>query len=89
MPADFKDWHDSPGERPETAAAVIRNLREREQMAWEQVAAAQEQERKRCAAIVQANADACLPGMMRDVLASNAAAIRAQDQPRAKSEEQT
>jgi hypothetical protein len=37
-------------------------------------------ERERCAAIVQANADACLTDLLRDVLASNAAAIRAQDQ---------
>ena len=38
------------------------------------------QERERCAAIVQANADACLTDLLRNVLASNAAAIRAQDQ---------
>ena len=42
--------------------------------------AARSQERERCAAIVQANADACLTGPLRNVLASNAAAIRAQDQ---------
>jgi hypothetical protein len=48
MPADFKDWHGSPEDRPETAAAVIRSLQEREQMAWGQVAAAQAQERERC-----------------------------------------
>ena len=37
------------------------------------------QERERCAAIVQANADACLTDLLRNVLASNAAAIRAKD----------
>jgi hypothetical protein len=37
------------------------------------------QERERCAAIVQANADACLTDLLRNVLASNAAAIRAHE----------
>jgi hypothetical protein len=38
MPSDFKDWHQgSKEEWPEIAAAVITNLREREQLAWEQV----------------------------------------------------
>ena len=32
-------------------------------------------ERKRCAAKVQANADACEPGLTQDVLSSNAAAF--------------
>jgi len=84
MPADFKDWSDSPEDRPEAAAAVIRSLREREQMAWEQVAAAQAQERERCARIVD-------PGPLDDwearggrdgieLMRDLAAAIRAQDQ---------
>ena len=36
MPPDFKDWwQNSKDEWPEIAAAVITNLREREEMAWE------------------------------------------------------
>src|SRR5690606_34450292 len=39
MPEDFKDWHQNDKrEWPAVAAAVIRNLREREAMAWEQAA---------------------------------------------------
>ena len=35
MPPDFKDWwQNSKDEWPEIAAAVITNLREREEMAW-------------------------------------------------------
>lgn len=35
MPADFKDWHqNAASERPDVAAWVIRNLREREALAW-------------------------------------------------------
>ena len=35
MPADFKCWHqNAASERPEVAAWVIRNLREREALAW-------------------------------------------------------
>jgi len=35
MPADFKCWHqNAASERPEVAAWVIRNLRERETLAW-------------------------------------------------------
>ena len=38
MPPDFKDWHQgSKNEWPEIAAAVITNLREREEYAWQQV----------------------------------------------------
>lgn len=38
MPPDFKDWHqNSKEEWPEIAAAVITNLRQREELAWEQV----------------------------------------------------
>jgi hypothetical protein len=38
MPPDFKDWwQNSKDEWPEIAAAVITNLRQREEMAWEQV----------------------------------------------------
>jgi cephalosporin-C deacetylase-like acetyl esterase len=35
MPPDFKDWwQNSKDEWPQIAAAVITNLREREEMAW-------------------------------------------------------
>lgn len=37
MPSDFKDWWESPSERPRIAAGVIVSLREREALAWEQV----------------------------------------------------
>ena len=38
MPPDFKDWwQNSKDEWPEIAAAVITNLREREELAWQQV----------------------------------------------------
>ena len=48
MPADFKDWHqNSKEEWPEIAAAVITNLREREQLAWEQVDFAYEEMERR------------------------------------------
>ena len=48
MPADFKDWHQgSKEEWPEIAAAVITNLREREQLAWEQVDFAYEEMERR------------------------------------------
>ena len=36
MPDDFKDWWDSPRERPQIAAGVITSLREREDLAWAQ-----------------------------------------------------
>lgn len=36
MPPDFKDWwQNSKDEWPEIAAAVIVNLRQREELAWE------------------------------------------------------
>lgn len=39
MPADFKCWHqNAASERPEVAAWVIRNLREREALAWSEAA---------------------------------------------------
>lgn len=48
MPADFKDWHqNSKEEWPEIAAAVIASLREREQLAWEQVDLAYEEMERR------------------------------------------
>jgi cephalosporin-C deacetylase-like acetyl esterase len=38
MPPDFKDWwQNSKDEWPQIAAAVITNLREREEMAWQQL----------------------------------------------------
>ena len=38
MPPDFKDWwQNSKDEWPEIAAAVITNLREREELAWQQL----------------------------------------------------
>jgi cephalosporin-C deacetylase-like acetyl esterase len=38
MPPDFKDWwQGSKNEWPEIAAAVIVSLRQREEMAWQQV----------------------------------------------------
>ena len=38
MPPDFKDWwQNSKNEWPEIAAAVITNLREREDLAWQQL----------------------------------------------------
>jgi hypothetical protein len=39
MPADFKQWRDSPGERPETAAWCIENSRRQEAIAWDHAAA--------------------------------------------------
>lgn len=48
MPADFKSWHqNAASERPEVAAWVIRNLREREALAWHTVDAAVAAERER------------------------------------------
>ena len=44
MPPDFKDWwQNSKDEWPQIAAAVITNLREREEMAWQQVEFAYEE----------------------------------------------
>ena len=38
MPLDFKDWwQNSKDEWPQIAAAVITNLREREELAWQQL----------------------------------------------------
>ena len=38
MPPDFKDWwQNSKDEWPQIAAAVITNLREREELAWQQL----------------------------------------------------
>ena len=38
MPDDFKDWHQgSKDEWPQLAAWVIENLREREELAWQQL----------------------------------------------------
>ena len=38
MPPDFKDWwQNSKEEWPDIAAGVIKNLRQREELAWEQV----------------------------------------------------
>lgn len=34
MPADLKQWHDSPAERPQTAAWCITNARESAEQAW-------------------------------------------------------
>ena len=48
MPPDFKDWHqNSKEEWPEIAAGVITSLREREQLAWEQVDFAYEEMERR------------------------------------------
>lgn len=49
MPPDFKQWRDSPAERPDTAAWCIANAREQRDQAWEQLAA----ERERCANVVR------------------------------------
>jgi len=44
MPPDFKDWwQNSKDEWPQIAAAVITNLREREELAWQQVEFAYEE----------------------------------------------
>ena len=38
MPPDFKDWHQgSKDEWPQLAAWVIESLREREELAWQQL----------------------------------------------------
>lgn len=47
MPEDFKDWHQNDRrEWPAVAAAVIRNLREREAMAWKQAASMDDEVRE-------------------------------------------
>lgn len=47
MPADFKCWRqNAASERPEVAAWVIRNLREREALAWRDALAWSEGQRR-------------------------------------------
>lgn len=56
MPTDFKDWWESPSERPQIAARVIQSLREREDFSWQAAQAVDlEQVRKTLQGIVDAD----------------------------------